>query len=286
MNYAHFDTVDGARLAFRDEGEGVPVLALAGLTRDGRDFDYFLQHHPRCRLIRLDSRGRGGSSWTGAATYTVAQETKDAVALLDHLGIPKVGILGTSRGGLIGLVMAATARDRLAGICFNDVGPVLEIEGLRRIAEYVGVKPSVATLEEVADRLPSRSPGFANVSDFRWAEEAVRHFTETPDGIGLTYDPELRTALNAALSQPLADVWPLFEACAGLSLALIRGANSDVLSAKTAAEMCRRRPDMLHAEIPDRGHAPFLDEPAALDVLFRWIGMLPHAEQTAKVATA
>jgi pimeloyl-ACP methyl ester carboxylesterase len=120
------------------------------------------------------------------------------LAVLDHLGIARAGILGTSRGGLIGLVLAATARDRVAGLCLNDVGPVLERHGLMRIAEYVGVKPSVATLEEVADRLPSRSPGFANVPDFRWAEEAVRHFTETPGGISLTYDPELRAALDAA----------------------------------------------------------------------------------------
>jgi pimeloyl-ACP methyl ester carboxylesterase len=286
MSYATFDADDGATLAYREEGEGVPVLALAGLTRDGRDFDYLLQHHPRCRFIRLDSRGRGQSMWTGAPTYVLAREARDALALLDHLGIARAGILGTSRGGLIGLVLAATARDRVTGLCLNDVGPVLERNGLLRIAEYVGVRPSVATLEEVADRLPSRSPGFANVPEFRWAEEAIRHFTETSDGIGLPYDPDLRTALNAALAQPAADAWPLFEACAGLPIALVRGANSDVLSAATAAEMCRRRPDMLFAEIPDRGHAPFLDEPAALQVISRWLAMLPRAEQAAKAATA
>lgn len=276
MNYSHFRAEDGANLAYREVGHGVPVLALAGLTRDGRDFDYLLQHHLPCRFIRLDSRGRGGSQWTGAATYTVAQETKDALSLLDHLGIQQAAIIGTSRGGLVGLVMRATAPTRILGLCLNDVGPVLERQGLSRIAEYVGVKPAAETLAEIADRLPQRSPGFHNVAEFRWAEEAVRHFVEQKHALGLTYDPEIRIALDAALAGdgPLPEIWNLFDACAGLPLALIRGANSDVLSAATAAEMCRRQPDMLFAEVPDRGHTPFLDEPPALNVIQLWLTQL------------
>ena len=99
----HFTASDGARLVYRDEGEGLPVLALSGLTRTGGDFDYLAPHLPDVRLIRPDYRGRGGSDWTGAESYTVPREAQDALELLDHLGLESAAVLGTSRGGLIGM---------------------------------------------------------------------------------------------------------------------------------------------------------------------------------------
>ncbi|MCA3445109.1 MAG: alpha/beta fold hydrolase [Rhodobacter sp.] len=268
-----FRAGDGARLAYRDDGLGLPVLALAGLTRDSRDFDYLARYLPQdVRLIRLDSRGRGESDWTGPATYSVGQEATDALALLDHLGIARAAIIGSSRGGLLGMVIAATAKHRLLGLCLNDVGPILERDGLLRIGTYVGVEPTVPTLQEVADRMQTAMPGFERVPPMRWQEETVRHYIQRDDGVGLTYDPALRTAFDAALAGPLPELWPLFDGCAGLPLALIRGAASDVLSRATAEEMCRRRPDMLFAEIPLRGHIPFLDEPEALAVVTGWLG--------------
>lgn len=269
-----FRTEDGARLAYRDQGEGVALLALAGLTRDGRDFDYLARHLHGVRLIRLDSRGRGGSDWTGPASYTVPQEARDALALLDHLGLERVAVIGSSRGGLIGMVLAAMAHPRLSGLCLNDVGPVLERAGLERIGSYIGIEPTVPTLEEIADRMAAAMPGFAKVPPMRWQEETVRHYVARGTGIGLTYDPALRTAFDAAMAQPLGDAWPLFEACTGLPLALVRGANSDVLSAATAQEMRARRPDMIFAEVPDRGHIPFLDEPAALGAIGTWLARI------------
>lgn len=269
-----FSVKDGARLAYRDEGDGLPLLALAGLTRDGRDFDYLARHLTGVRLIRLDSRGRGRSDWTGAATYTVAQEAEDAVALLDHLDLARAGVIGSSRGGVVGMVIAASAWPRLLGVCLNDVGPVLERAGLERIARYVGQRPTVPTLEDVADRTAQAMPGFDYVPELRWAEETVRHYIMAPDGPDLTYDPALKQVLEAALAAPPVDLWPLFDSCAGLPLALIRGANSDVLSAATAKAMCDRRPDMIFAEVPDRGHIPFLDEPEALAAIIAWIARI------------
>ncbi|QYK42048.1 MAG: alpha/beta fold hydrolase [Paracoccaceae bacterium] len=263
---------DGARLAFRDEGRGLPLLALAGLTRDGRDFDYLARHLPDgIRLVRLDSRGRGGSDWTGPDTYTVAQEARDALALLDHLGLAQAAIIGSSRGGLLGLVIASTARHRLLGLCLNDVGPVVEREGLLRIGAYVGIEPTVPTLEEVADRMPSAMPGFSHVPALRWQEETVRHYVQRDGHVGLTYDPALRQSFDAAMAAPLPELWPLFDACEGLPLALIRGASSDVLARATAIEMRRRRPDMIFVEVPERGHIPFLDEPEAMGALRAWL---------------
>jgi pimeloyl-ACP methyl ester carboxylesterase len=272
----HFHAQDGATLVYRDEGEGKPVLALAGLTRDGRDFDYLEPHLSGVRLIRLDSRGRGDSAWTGADTYTVAQEANDALALLDHLGLASAAIIGSSRGGLIGMLIAATAKHRLTGLCLNDVGPVLERPGLERIGAYVGVRPQALTLDDAADQLAA-APGFDNVPLLRWKDEAARRYVVKTDGIDLTYDPALRESFANALATPPADLWPLFDACAGLPLALIRGANSDLLGAETAHQMRERRPDMLFAEVPGRGHIPFLDETEALDCIKRWLNQLPEA---------
>lgn len=270
-----FEAEDGTRLAYRDEGRGLPLLALAGLTRDGRDFDYLARYlPPDIRLIRLDSRGRGRSDWAPPETYNVGQEARDALALLDHLGISRAAILGSSRGGLLGLVIAATARDRLLGLCMNDVGPVLERDGLLRIGVYIGVEPTVPTLEEVADRTQAAMPGFDKVPPLRWQEETVRHYVQLDGRVGLTYDPALRAAFEAAMAQPLPELWPLFDACAGLPLALVRGEASDVLARDTAAEMRRRRPDMLFTEVPWRGHIPFLDEPAAISVIVQWLGLV------------
>jgi pimeloyl-ACP methyl ester carboxylesterase len=262
-----FTTSDGTRLAYDDQGAGLPLLCLPGLTRTMADFDYLIPHLPPLRLIRMDYRGRGASQWTGAASYTVPQEGKDALQLLDHLGLPKAAILGTSRGGLIGLLLAAVAHDRLLGLCLNDVGPEIHRPGLERIFDYVGRNPAAKTHADLAARLPRTMPGFAHVPDSRWLEEAVKHYTQTPDGLTITYDPALRDAFLAAFEGPPMDLWPLWDATAGLPVALIRGANSDLLSQPCTDEMRRRRPDMIFASVPDRAHIPFLDEPESLTAL-------------------
>jgi pimeloyl-ACP methyl ester carboxylesterase len=267
-----FTARDGARLAYRDEGQGTPMLCLAGLTRTMADFDYLMPHLPdnlpdNLRVIRMDCRGRGESEWTGAATYTIPHEAQDALALLDHLGIGKAAILGTSRGGLIGMLLCALAKDRLLGLCLNDVGPVIDRQGLVRIFEYVGRNPGSKTHETLAANMPRAMPGFANVPPARWLEEAQKHYTQTAQGLQITYDPALREAFIGAFDGPPVDLWPLWDATAGLPVALIRGANSDLLSPETVAEMRRRRPDMILAEVPDRAHIPFLDEPESLQAI-------------------
>ncbi|THD81547.1 alpha/beta fold hydrolase [Aliigemmobacter aestuarii] len=271
----HFHTTDGTRIAFLDEGEGLPLLCLPGLTRTHGDFDYLKPHLPPLRLIRMDYRGRGGSQWTGAATYNVPQEARDALELLDHLGIGKAAVIGTSRGGMIGMLLAAMARDRLLGLCLNDIGPVIERRGLERIFDYVGRNPRARTHEDLAAALPGTMPGFANVPADRWLAEARLHYHAADRGLKITYDPALRDAFLDAFKGPPVDLWPLFDACAGLPVALIRGANSDLLSPETVAEMRRRRPDMIFADVPDRAHIPFLDEPESLSVIARFLKALP-----------
>ncbi len=272
-----FTASDGTRLAFSDQGAGLPLLCLPGLTRTMADFDYLIPHLPPLRLIRMDYRGRGASQWTGAASYTVPQEGKDALELLDHLGVAKAAILGTSRGGLIGMLLAAVAHDRLLGLCLNDVGPEIHRPGLERIFDYVGRNPAAKTHADLAARLPRNMPGFANVPQRRWLEEAVKHYTQTPDGLQITYDPALRDAFLAAFEGPPVDLWPLWDATAGLPVALIRGANSDLLSQACTDEMRRRRPDMIFASVPDRAHIPFLDEPEAVAALRAFVAAVEGA---------
>ena len=268
---AVFTAGDGARIAFSDTGAGLPVLCLAGLTRSMSDFDYVAPHLSGVRMIRMDYRGRGASEWTGAATYTVPREARDAIELLDHLGIDRAAVLGTSRGGLIGMVLAATAHDRLSGLCLNDVGPEIERAGLERIFDYVGRNPSVATHAELAARMPGLMPGFADVPEGRWLEDVRRHYHETPDGLRITYDPALREAFLDAFQGDPVDLWPLWQATAGLPVALIRGANSDLLSPAVAARMQAMRPDLITAQVPGRAHIPWLDEAPALDAIGRWL---------------
>ena len=274
MTLHQFTASDGARLAYRDEGAGLPVLCLAGLTRSSTDFDFLVPHLDGVRLIRADYRGRGGSDWTGAETYTIPREAQDALDLLDHLGIGQAAILGTSRGGLIGMALAATSRDRLSGLCLNDIGPVIERGGLDRICDYVGRNPAARTIDDLAARMPRTMPGFDGVSPERWTDFARQLYEETETGLAIRYDPALRESFLAGYRAPVADLWPLFDACAGLPLALIRGANSDLLSPETTAEMQRRRPDMIFADVPDRAHVPFLDETESLQAIRAWLELL------------
>ena len=274
MTLHQFTASDGARLAYRDEGAGLPVLCLAGLTRSSTDFDFLVPHLDGVRLIRADYRGRGGSDWTGAETYTIPREAQDALDLLDHLGIGQAAILGTSRGGLIGMALAATSRDRLSGLCLNDIGPVIERGGLDRICDYVGRNPAARTIDDLAARMPRTMPGFDGVSPERWTDFARQLYEETETVLAIRYDPALRESFLAGYRAPVADLWPLFDACAGLPLALIRGANSDLLSPETAAEMQRRRPDMIFADVPDRAHVPFLDETESLQAIRAWLELL------------
>ncbi|WP_240516748.1 alpha/beta fold hydrolase [Marivivens niveibacter] len=270
QSYQSFMTADNVRIAYKISGKGLPVLALAGLTRDGRDFDFMAQALPfDCQLIRPDSRGRGASGWADPTSYTILQETQDVIALMDHLGIEKGAIIGTSRGGLIAMVMAMMVPDRLAGVFFNDIGPELDPIGLSRIDTYLGVQPKAKTLEDMAVAL-SKTSGFEDVPMDRWRDQAARQFEQTYNGLKLSYDPDLRVAFEMGQSQPQPDLWPMFDACLGRPLAVVRGENSDLMSADTVGKMAERCPDLVTAIAAGRGHVPFLDEPESTAALSEW----------------
>ena len=270
---ATFETSDGLRLHYTDAGDGLPLLCLAGLTRTGADFDYVRPHLPPCRMITLDYRGRGQSDWDAQwQNYALPVEIRDLMELMDHLGLPRVAILGTSRGGLNAMGLAAAAPDRLIGAALNDVGPELDPGGLAAIMIYLGKPPMLRTHAEMAAAMATALPGFANVPPARWMAEAELHYRQTDTGLEITYDPRLRDAVEAGGDVP--DLWPFFDALAGKPICLIRGAGSNLLHADTVARMQARRPNMICAEVPDRGHVPFLDEPEAVAALTAWMEQL------------
>jgi len=270
-----FTTSDGLSLAYTDQGQGPAILCLAGLTRTHHDFDEMADLLVNVRLIRMDYRGRGQSDFDpDPMQYCIPVEARDALELLDHLGVDKAAIIGTSRGGIIAMFLAASAHDRISGVVLNDVGPVLDRQDLGRIVDYVGVNPRFRDYAEAARLYPAAAIGFANIPATRWDIEVRRQFQQSDTGLTIRYDPKLRQSVEATFNGPDVDLWPLFDALAGLPIALLRGANSPLLTAETAAEMRARRPDMLFDTVPDRGHAPFLDETESLGVLNAFVDQI------------
>lgn len=271
---ADFVTSDGLRLHFEDEGQGRVLLCLPGLTRNCRDFDFFAPHATGLRLVRMDYRGRGQSDHDADyMNYNVLREAHDAVELMDHLGIGRVTVLGTSRGGLIAMALAASHPDRLQGVILNDIGPVVGATGIARIMSYVGRKPAAKTLDQAATDLKSAMEAeFPGVPLDVWRQQAEHQYRQTPEGLELRYDARLhKTLLEQAATGAMPDLWLFFQALAKLPTAALRGENSVVLEHDTLEEMQRRHPGMMTAEVPDRGHPPFLDEPESLALINRFL---------------
>lgn len=267
-----FITSDGLTLYYELEGDGAPVLCLAGLTRNVRDFDFLAPHLAGWQMIALDCRGRGNSDFDPTyANYNVMRESQDVVELLNYLGIDKTWIIGTSRGGLIAMMLAAGHRDRLRGVVLNDVGPVVDSQGIARILAYVGQPPQERSLNEAAENLQKvMGGGFPGVDLLRWRQIASANYREDGEGLALRYDPLLRQALAEQLEAgPIGDVWPLFDAMKGLPVGVLRGENSDILTQDTLSQMRVHNPDLMIATVPDRAHVPFLDEPQSVELIHR-----------------
>jgi pimeloyl-ACP methyl ester carboxylesterase len=265
---ARFATSDGLSLHYEDEGTGQPVLCLAGLTRNSADFAFLLPHLADCRVIRMDYRGRGQSDHApDFMSYNILREAQDTVELLDHLGLDRVTLIGTSRGGLVAMALAHLHPGRLAGAVLNDIGPEVAETGIARIMDYVGRAPDLPDLDACAAALAHvHADAFPGVPLSRWRAQAEAMFAETPGGgLALRYDARLRDALvGQAGAGEAPDLWQMFDALRALPLAAIRGANSDLLSPETFAAMQTRHPGLIAATVPDRGHVPFLDEAQAL----------------------
>ncbi|MEP1611969.1 MAG: alpha/beta hydrolase, partial [Roseobacter sp.] len=201
-----FKTSDGLSLFYTDTGNGLPVLCLPGLTRTTADFDYMTPHLQDVRLIMLDYRGRGNSDWDpNWQNYNLMIEARDAIELLDHLKLDKAAILGTSRGGLLAMGLAATNKERIIGVALNDIGPVIASKGLSFIMGYLGKRPAITSHVEMARAMEAGLSAFVDVPFDRWMEEAVKHYRKVSDGLDITYDPKLRDAVESQGAQVAPD---------------------------------------------------------------------------------
>jgi len=233
------------------------------------------------RVIAVDLRGRGRSAAAhDSQSYRPDVELADVIAVLDHLDVERVALLGTSRGGIIGMLMAALHPGRLAGLFLNDIGAALEPAGLRRIASYLGKPARYGSWPEAGAALAGISSGFSGVTDHEWQIAARRIFMETAGGIVPHYDLRLADTFPSAetiRAGEIAALWQLMPALARLPTAILRGENSDLLERATVVKMKELLPDLAATEVPGRGHVPFLDEPQSVHAISQWLARVDKA---------
>jgi pimeloyl-ACP methyl ester carboxylesterase len=277
---SHFISApDGLRLHARVWGPEVsdltPVVCLPGLTRNGDDFIPLAQRLARAdapggprRVAALDYRGRGLSDhdpdWRH---YDLRVENADILACLAALEIGEAVIVGTSRGGLHAMLFAAVRPALLRGVVLNDIGPVIEAQGLARIRSYVGKMPAPCDWEEAVDLMRTAMGGrFPALSPEDWRVYAEGTFAQGPDGrLALRYDPALmRTLEQLDLDAPPPSAWPQFEGLAHAPVLAIRGETSDLLSEETLAQMQARHPACAVHVVAGQGHAPLLRDAPTL----------------------
>jgi pimeloyl-ACP methyl ester carboxylesterase len=266
-----YNSADGLRLycglhAAQRSG-GVPVLCLPGLTRNSRDFVTLAAHlSERHDVITADLRGRGRSAWdTDPTHYQLPTYVQDMWALLQSRSVSRVVVVGTSLGGLMGMVMAAMKPELIAGVVLNDAGPEIDPAGLRRIAGYAGKLPSVSSWAEAAAQAKSvYGLALPGLTDAEWLEYAHRGYRENAAGVPI---PDMDPRIGEAFKNPATaamDLWPLYAQIKGVPLLVIRGALSDLLSAATVVRMAREKPDLQQITVANRGHTPLLNEPECL----------------------
>lgn len=269
----YFSVRDGLKLHFRDypgDAAKPPLLCLPGLTRNVRDFaDFAERYSPRFRVIAFEFRGRADSERDPvAARYLPPTYIGDTVDLLDHLDIAEAVFVGTSLGGLVTMGMAVVAPHRIAAAILNDVGPELSNAGLERIRTYVGRPIRFADWDDAARQLASSNPGLSvHYRHADWVRMARRTCREHDGAIVFDYDMAIGDPFKGDGPTPQIDMWPLFHALAHKPLLLIRGENSDLLSAEAAARMQSEAPHMQVAVVSGVGHAPDLDEPEAVTAI-------------------
>ena len=243
-----------------------PVLCLPGLTRNSNDFHVLALHlsqnskTPR-DVYCLDYRGRGRSgydtNWRNYSPYIELLDTLDFMTLAE---LHHVTVLGTSRGGIIAMLMAVTRPSAIGSVIFNDIGPVVETRGLARIIGYVGKTPAPDDWEEAALIVRDMSARFfTDVSDDEWMDIARQLYMDKKGQPVPGYDPALANALSEIdLASPTPQMWPQFDALKHVPMLVLRGENTDVLSQETVDEMAARHPGLQTYEVQEEGHAPLL----------------------------
>lgn len=264
------------RLAYTEWGSEQAertVVCVHGLSRNGRDFDRLaaVLAAEGFRVVCPDMPGRGASDWlANPELYGMPQYVADLTALIARLDVESVDWIGTSMGGLIGMVMAAGINTPIRNLILNDIGPFIRKAALQRIAGYVGSDSHFKDLEELEAYLRDVNAGFGLSTDADW--RFLADISARPDpkgGLRLHYDPNIAVNFKA-LSEEDADLWPVWDKIAGPVL-VVRGADSDILENDTVDEMLNRHADAERVEFTGIGHAPaFMDE-HQIDAVRQWL---------------
>jgi pimeloyl-ACP methyl ester carboxylesterase len=256
------------------------VVCLPGLARTGADFHDLARvlavdtGTPR-RVLALDYRGRGASEYDRDPTnYNLAVELADVIAVLTALEVAPAVFIGTSRGGILTMLLAAARPMLVAGAVLNDIGPVIEPSGLARIKSYVGKLPQPTSFEEGSEILRRLfGQQFSKLTQQEWLAYAHRSFKVERRSLVPNYDVKLAATLEGIdFNRPVSSLWSEFDALGRVPLMVLHGENSDILSAETVAAMRARRPAMDVISVPDQGHAPLLAGSDLLDRIAAFVG--------------
>lgn len=279
----YFTSADGLRLFYRDfaplqPSVKLPVLCLPGLTRNSRDFTHVAERIRRDRrVLCADLRGRGLSQhdpdWHN---YHPGTYLTDIGLLLRDAQVERCVLLGTSLGGILSMLLAATTPGVVAGVILNDVGPEVAPEGLARIAAYVGKHIPPATWDEaVATVRATYEIGLPGLTHEQWAQFARRSYSDVDGVPRLDMDPMIGEAVRSAPAAAAPDLWRLYAALQATPTLAFRGATSDILAVATFERMQREKPDLVCVEVPQRGHTPQLDEPECIRAIDDFLARVP-----------
>lgn len=260
------------RIAYLEWGDARNPRALVcvhGLTRCSRDFDELARTMAQdYRVVCPDVAGRGDSDWLpDPSLYTIAQYVADMVTLVARLDVAEVHWVGTSMGGIIGMALAANKNSPVSRLVLNDAGAVIGRAALERIAQYVGLAPDFASLDEAEAYVRMVSAPFGPHNDAQWrflTEVVVRRNAD--GGYRMNYDPLLADAFRASVPAGDLELWTLYDTVRCPTL-VIRGESSDLLTRETSVRMAQRGPKPRVVEIPGVGHAPTLLHAEQIDVV-------------------
>ena len=273
---AYFRTQDGLSLAMRIFGAPsarLPLLCLAGLSRNSRDFlelgRYFSSSRSRPRQVfALDYRGRGLSDpdrdWRN---YTPLTEAQYVLAAATAFGLERAIVIGTSRGGIIAMLLGALRPNMLAGVVLNDIGPVIEGTGLARIKRYLTAQQSVGDWRGATHVVrATQEPHFPALSDDDWRAFTEAYYAEGPNGLAPHFDRNLlKTVEDLSFLEAIPVLWPQFASLRNVPVLALRGEHSDVLSPRTLAAMAAQHPRFEQLTVHGQGHPPLLRDGPTLE---------------------
>ena len=277
-----YTSADQLRLYTRDYGDQskpTTLVCIPGLTRNSADFEELcglLAHN--YRILAVDLRGRGQSAYDpNPQNYHPGVYALDIVALLDAAAVDQAIFIGTSLGGLVSMILAATEPDRVQAIVLNDVGPQLNPEGLARIQSYLTDYTEVQNWDEaIARTRATQEPALPGLTEQEWAQFTRRLYREDENGIPvLNYDRDIALLFEErAESSPPADLWDVFSLLLEIPMLVLRGEHSDIIDKETLRRMQSLHSNLSAVEVRNRGHAPLLNEPDAVSAIQEFISKL------------